>query len=114
MRWISGLLIVALLLPLVSACAPSQEATIVSANTSRDSEPDAGDAEIASVAAAVNGFGLDLYRALATERDGNLFFSPYSIALALTMTYAGARGQTAEEMAAVLGLALPTNRCIRP
>jgi len=107
MRWISGLLIVALLLPLVSACAPPQGATIVSASSSREPEPDAGDAEIASVAAAVNGFGLDLYRALATERDGNLFFSPYSIALALTMTYAGARGQTAEEMAAVLGLALP-------
>ncbi len=107
MRWISSLLIVALMLPLVSACALPPGAATVSASTSRELEPEAGDAEIASVAAAVNGFGLDLYRALAAERDGNLFFSPYSIALALTMTYAGARGQTAEEMAAVLGLALP-------
>jgi serpin B len=48
-------------------------------------------------------FGLDLYGRLATER-GNVFFSPYSISTALAMAHAGARGQTAEQMAAVLHL----------
>ena len=48
-----------------------------------------------------NQFAIDLYKKLA-EKDGNIVFSPYSISSALAMTYAGARGQTAEEMAKVL------------
>ncbi len=46
-------------------------------------------------------FALDLYQRLRT-REGNLFFSPYSISTALAMTYAGARGETARQMAQVL------------
>lgn len=46
-------------------------------------------------------FALDLYAALCAE-EGNLFFSPYSISLALAMTYAGARGETERQMADVL------------
>ena len=46
-------------------------------------------------------FALDLY--LRTSSEGqNLFFSPFSISTALGMTYAGARGRTAEEMANAL------------
>ncbi|MEN4100873.1 MAG: serpin family protein, partial [Anaerolineaceae bacterium] len=41
------------------------------------------------------------YQALR-EQPGNLFYSPYSISLALAMTYAGARGDTAAQMADVL------------
>jgi len=46
-------------------------------------------------------FALELYAKLKTT-DGNLFFSPYSISAALAMTYAGARGDTAAQMAKVL------------
>ncbi len=46
-------------------------------------------------------FAFDLYRQLAGE-EGSLFFSPYSISQALAMTYAGARGETAQQMAATL------------
>ncbi len=46
-------------------------------------------------------FAFDLYAQLKSE-DGNLFFSPYSISTALAMTYAGAKGQTAEQMAQTL------------
>ncbi|MCW4048437.1 MAG: serpin family protein [Candidatus Bathyarchaeota archaeon] len=35
--------------------------------------------------------------------EGNVLFSPYSISMALSMTYEGARGETAEEMEAVFG-----------
>ncbi len=48
-----------------------------------------------------NEFAWDLYQHLSTKK-GNLFYSPYSISNALAMTYAGARGQTAEEMAKTL------------
>ena len=51
-----------------------------------------------------NRFAIDLYKALAAEK-GNVVCSPYSVSAALAMTYAGARGQTATEMAKVLGLA---------
>ena len=55
------------------------------------------------VAQANNSFGADLDARLAGQQ-GNLFFSPYSIETALAMTYAGARGLTAEQMAKVLHL----------
>ncbi len=51
--------------------------------------------------AALEAFGLDLYRALAPGQT-NLVFSPTSIALALAMARAGAQGQTAAEMDAVM------------
>jgi serpin B len=46
-------------------------------------------------------FATDLFAKLR-DKGGNLFFSPYSISTALAMTYAGARGKTAEEMAKTL------------
>ncbi len=51
-------------------------------------------------------FALDLYARLRTEKDGNLFFSPYSIAAVLSMVYPGARGRTAKQMEAVLHMAV--------
>ncbi|MBN1853830.1 MAG: serpin family protein [Pirellulales bacterium] len=51
------------------------------------------------VVAGNNQFALDLYGQLAAVEDGNLFLSPFSISTALAMTYAGARGSTATEMA---------------
>ncbi len=42
-------------------------------------------------------FAVDLYARLAAE-PGNLFVSPYSISMALGMTYGGARENTAAEM----------------
>jgi serpin B len=54
-------------------------------------------------------FALDLYQKLR-DRPGNLFFSPSSISTALAMTYAGARGETAEQMARVLHFTVPQDR----
>ncbi|MBM4063537.1 MAG: serpin family protein, partial [Planctomycetes bacterium] len=59
-------------------------------------------------ATAADGFGLELYRALDRAQPGkNLFFSPYSVAVALTMTAEGARDETAAEMLQVLHLPSP-------
>lgn len=51
---------------------------------------------------SINSFTLKIYKAAGT--GSNLFLSPYSISSALSMTYAGARGKTAEEMENVLGV----------
>jgi serpin B len=50
--------------------------------------------------AAANQFAFELYDQYRNT-DDNVFFSPYSISSALQMTYEGARGKTAQEMAAV-------------
>ena len=49
----------------------------------------------------LNDFAINLYEELY-EADKNLFISPASIYLALGMTYNGANGDTALEMAKVL------------
>ena len=45
-----------------------------------------------------NAFALDLYTILSTN-EGNLCISPYSVYVALAMTFAGARGATEKQMA---------------
>jgi len=64
--------------------------------------PEAPPGDVAAVAAGNNAFAAAAYALLAAEEPGNLVYSPASIRLALAMTYAGARGQTATEMAEVL------------
>lgn len=54
-------------------------------------------------------FALNLYHRLESN-EGNLFYSPYSISSALAMTFAGANGKTAEEMAAVFHYLLGEDR----
>ena len=52
--------------------------------------------------AGLNAFAIDLYRAVIASETGNTVISPYSVTFALGMIYAGARGETATEMADVL------------
>ena len=60
-------------------------------------------ADAAAAGDAVNDFGTALYQRIAADDpSANLVVSPTSIALALAMARAGARGQTAAEMDAVL------------
>ena len=50
----------------------------------------------------MNEFAVDLYLAVVAEQGGNTIVSPYGATFALSMIYAGARGQTAAELAQVL------------
>jgi serpin B len=54
-----------------------------------------------TAARAINALGLDLLRA-EPQQSGNAVISPYSIQLALAMTYAGAAGKTRDEMTKAL------------
>jgi serpin B len=53
---------------------------------------------------AVNTFAFNFFRELYSSDNDNMFISPYSIFSALAMTYEGAKENTAEEMADVLGI----------
>ena len=66
-------------------------------------------ADIRAVADGNIAFALDLYGKLRT-REGNLFFSPYSISTALAMAYGGARGETEKQMAQTLHFNLSTDK----
>ncbi len=68
-------------------------------NTSpKANDENATEEGIKSIVDANNKFTFDIYKKLNEKNEGNLFFSPYSISTALSMTYEGAEGITAEEM----------------
>lgn len=54
-----------------------------------------------AIVSGLDAFGVELYRAMADQR-GDVVISPASIATAFGLAYAGARGKTAEEIAATL------------
>ncbi len=57
-----------------------------------------------------NQFAIDLYKEVCEgAEEDNVFFSPFSISSALGMTYSGAEGETASEMADVLHFSLPVS-----
>jgi serpin B len=97
--WIK-LLVVIFLFCLLSRIAGDAEETPPLATATADR---------AAVVEGNNAFAIDLYGQLRTQ-SGNLFFSPESISTDLAMTYAGARGDTAAEMAKTLHFTLPPQR----
>ena len=107
---LTGLVIGAVVaLGLTLGCRPAVETVTV--ETIPSSEPDVNEPptpvpadDLKAIVEANNHFGIELYKKLAETEKGNIFFSPYSIHAALSMTYAGARGETAAQMAKVLGI----------
>ena len=63
----------------------------------------------APLVAAHNASGQMLFRQLAAK-PGNIVFSPHSVATAMDMTLAGARGTTASQMRSVLRHTLPLDK----
>jgi serpin B len=97
----SLVVIVTALAILLSACTPNTAANVAQSSIKREANPIVPASDIQTLVNGNNAFALDLYQSLA-KQDGNLIYSPYSISLALAMTYAGARGETESQMANVL------------
>jgi len=101
-----GLVVVLLAAVVVGSQFPAVSDWL-SGTTAKEDIPvlDESGATASSVEATVdacNGFAFDLFGRYSVD-EGNILFSPYSISTALSMTYEGARGETAEEMEAVFG-----------
>jgi serine protease inhibitor len=60
--------------------------------------------DIKSTVSGSNSFAFDLYQKINQDDSKNIFFSPYSVFLALSIVHEGAEGETAEEMKRVLYL----------
>jgi serpin B len=93
-------------LVLAAACGrspmePVNGSSVAVSDKPRDRNPAVAPEQVASLAGSNSAFAFDLYGNISSL-DGNLFFSPYSISTALAMTYAGAAGQTADQMAGTL------------
>ena len=91
---------------LMTACAPQPQANLAISKVQRESQPAAPANDVASLVNGNNAFAFDLYNALRSN-DGNLIYSPYSISLALAMTFGGARSETESQMASTLHFDLP-------
>ena len=55
-----------------------------------------------SLVDSLNKFSFDFYQKIIEDKNENLFFSPYSIFVALSMAYEGAQGNTAHQMFNIL------------
>ena len=106
-RIILGLLAATLF---VTSCAgPVAQASEAKSNLDRETSPDVSSGDLDELAKGNQEFAFDLYQILS-KQEGNIFFSPYSISLALAMTYAGAMGETEREMAETLHFTLSQER----
>lgn len=87
----------------------SDPGQVLQSQAPRRLQPQLYPGELQTLVAGQHAFAFDLYCELRRQ-DGNLFFSPYSIVLALALVYAGATGDTAGQMKSVLHFDLPPER----
>jgi serpin B len=87
---------------IVAACGAPAAAQEIRSDAPRSTADPAAAQE---ARAALDAFSADLYRILAREQ-GNVVLSPYSVAVALAMTRAGAVGETQKQIDTVLHVAL--------
>jgi serpin B len=82
-------------------CSQPASVGLLMSDKARITSPVVNQSDMTTLVNGDSAFAFDLYQVL-NKADGNIFYSPYSISLALAMTYAGARGETAKQMADTL------------
>lgn len=97
-RFTLGLTILIVTIGLIGLC---WNVLATSGDQQKQTTANAAIADLEDLVTGNTAFAFNLYQNLSQEGE-NLFFSPYSISLALAMTYAGARSTTEEQMAETL------------
>jgi serpin B len=97
LKKIAASLLAAVMVVTLASCGSPAYGQVLMSDKDRNGSPDASAAELDALVDGNSRFAFDLYQQLRTA-DGNFFYSPYSISLALAMAYAGAGGQTGEQM----------------
>jgi serpin B len=115
-------LVAASSIAIVSGCSSSSPSSstkapgdvgITASDQSRITQPNVPASDADALRDGNTAFATDFYGQLSSDpkaQGENLFFSPHSISLALAMAYAGARGDTATQMANALHYTLPQER----
>jgi serpin B len=103
-------LVVLLILPAM-ACNQAAGGELLMSDKPRETSPEVSQADLDLLVEGNSAFAFELYQALRrNENEGNVLYSPYSISVPLAMTYAGARGETAQQMADTLEFLLEQDR----
>ena len=85
--------------------APKQNVEVVKSSLARDMAPVLTPTQLDTFSQDQAEFAVDLYHAVRKEpksANEDVFVSPHSVSIALAMTFAGARGETRDEMKKVL------------
>jgi len=104
-RVILSVLALVIVLSVAGCGETAKGAEFVLSDKPRVTSPDVVTSDLGDLVDGNTAFAFDLYQYLS-RKEGNLFYSPYSISLALAMTYAGARGETEQQMADTLHFTL--------
>jgi serpin B len=94
-----------------TACSsgrPQPPGELVKSNKQRITTT-APQADIDATVAGTTSFAIDVYKRLIVSTN-NVVFSPYSVTIALAMTYAGARTTTASAFESTMHIGLPADR----
>ncbi len=89
--------------------SPPPPGELVQSDKPRVTSPNVPADDLAALVTGNTRFAFNLYQQVRGEPK-NLIYSPYSISLALAMTYAGARTETEQQMADALQFTLPQDR----
>jgi hypothetical protein len=116
LRTVSEVTLALALAPLgVVACGgangtPNQGYSVVQSPLSRNTSPQVASSDLQTLVSNNTTFAFNLYHQIAAGNEtDNVFYSPYSVSIALAMTYAGARSSTATQMAGALDFQLPSS-----
>lgn len=88
---------------------PEKAGCVIRSDKQRIQSPDVPAADQTALVKGNSGFALDLYQQIR-DKPGNLFYSPFSISMALAMTWAGAKNETESAMAGTLRFTLPQDK----
>jgi serpin B len=90
--------------------APTPSSDVVQSALSRNMHPTVATSDESKLVADNTTFAFNLYHQVIEDSPtSNIFYSPYSISIALSMAYNGAKGSTATQMASALQFDQPSS-----